>query len=246
VTRRQKHNAPRGGGARANPSSDAAENSANLAAMQPTRGRRPDPPYPANTSARGFYFQLDYRRIVQSATWALAGPLGIRSKLLMLYFCAWQQIPAGALDNDDAIIAVLIEMPLAAFRKHRKTLMRGWWLASDGRLYHHFITTLVLDRVEWRAAESARQQRWRAAQEAREAREAQAVTRDSRVSHASVTRDNDPAVTRLSRVSHDAGAGAGATPQSKAPTVQPTTGVGVAARRRAAKSVSLRQRRNRG
>ena len=184
----------------------------------------PDPPYPADTAARGFNFTLDYRRVVQSDTWALAG-LPLQPALLMLWFQAWQQIPAGAFVDDDKAIAARIGMPLARFQRHRATLLRGWYSANDGRLYHPVISAVVLERVTWLANEAERIKNWRAAHP---------VRRTYKGRTADVQRIND------------AGAGAGAEP-TKAITSQPTTGVGVPEKRAAAaKSVSLRQRRNRG
>lgn len=99
-------------------------------------------PYPADTRAKGWRFELDHERIEQSDTWALA-PADVRPWLLMLWLTAWRQEPCGSLPNDDELIAAKIGMPLKAFAKVRSKLMRGWWEAEDGRLYHDTIVLRV-------------------------------------------------------------------------------------------------------
>ncbi|MEJ1164748.1 hypothetical protein V9K97_13660 [Variovorax sp. CCNWLW186] len=112
-------------------------------------------PYPADVRAKGWRFELDHEKIEQSATWALAPP-ELRPWLLMLWMTAWKQTPCGTLDDDDALIAARIGMPLKTFQKHRGTLRRGWWCADDGRLYHDTITQFVIDMMTRRRKESDR------------------------------------------------------------------------------------------
>lgn len=111
-----------------------------------------EPPYPADTRAKGWRFELDYERIEQSDTWALA-PADMRPWLLMLWLTAWRQTPCGSLPADDALIAARIGMDPRQFKAHRDILMRGWRLASDGRLYHQTITTSVMSMLESRLRE---------------------------------------------------------------------------------------------
>lgn len=113
------------------------------------------PPYASDTRAKGWRFELDYERIRQSDTWALALPEH-RPWLLMLWMVAWEQTPCGSLPDDDALIAARIGMAPKAFAKARDTLRRGWWLAEDGRLYHQAITQHVLRMVDKRAKEATR------------------------------------------------------------------------------------------
>jgi hypothetical protein len=130
---------------------------------------------------------LDYRRIEQSDTWALAPP-ELRPWLLMLWYRAWQQIPAGAFVDDDEIIAARIGMPLPMFQLHRPVLMRGWTRREDGRLYHPVIVSKVIERVEWRRAEAERKRAYRE----------------------KMSQGTDKGQTRDSTVRPDTGAGAGA------------------------------------
>lgn len=143
-------------------------------------------PYPPDTRAKGWRFELDYERIYQSDTWALA-PADVRPWLLLLWLTAWTQTPCGALPDDDALIAVRVGMPLRSFSKHRAVLMRGWWRAGDGRLYHDVLVERVAALVEARAS---------AAKRKRESRRTLAgVTALSRVTNAGLQID--------SGVSHD-------------------------------------------
>lgn len=114
-----------------------------------------EPPYPATTRARGWMFELDYERIDESDTWALASP-ELRPWLLMTWFVAWKQTPCGTLPGRDELIAAHIGMPLAMFQTHRSTLMRGWGLHSDGRYYHAVVTEKVMSMLAVRAGERKR------------------------------------------------------------------------------------------
>ena len=112
-------------------------------------------PYPADTRAKGWRFELDHERIAQSSTWALAGSEG-RPWLLMLWMTAWQQAPCGSLPDDEEVIAALIGCPPKSWAKLRKALLRGWQKAEDGRLYHATITQRVMEMVEQRTKTAKR------------------------------------------------------------------------------------------
>lgn len=121
--------------------------------MRVIEGGVKEPPYPADTSVVGSRFPLDLPRMTASNTWTLAAPTPeLRPWLLMLWAISWTQVPAGAYDDDDALIAARIGMPLTMFKTYRSTLMRGWWKASDGRLYHNIVSELVLDKLAERQA----------------------------------------------------------------------------------------------
>jgi uncharacterized protein YdaU (DUF1376 family) len=112
-------------------------------------------PYPADTRAKGWRLELDHERIRQSDTWAIT-PAEIRPWLLMLWMVAWEQTPCGSLPNDDALVAARIGMKAKEFAKHKATLMRGWELCDDGRLYHHVLTLRVGEMLEKRRKDAAR------------------------------------------------------------------------------------------
>lgn len=102
----------------------------------------PEPPYPADVLARGWGFTLEVERLTNSDTWSLTPP-ELRPWLLMVWMQSWVQTPAGSLPDDDELIAGRIGMPVDEFRVRRSKLMRGWYRASDGRLYHKVLTELV-------------------------------------------------------------------------------------------------------
>lgn len=119
-------------------------------------------PYPGDARAKGWRLELDTERIHQSDTWALASP-ELRPWLLMIWMTAWEQTPCATLPNDDRLIAARIGMSLDAFTRARDVLLRGWWLADDGRLYHRTMTKLVLEMLSRKNKERTRKANWRAA-----------------------------------------------------------------------------------
>jgi hypothetical protein len=74
----------------------------------------------------------------------------------MLWAVAWEQTPCGSLPDDDEAIAGKLDMPLKQFKAAREKLMRGWWPADDGRLYHATLTERVREMIEYRNKEAAR------------------------------------------------------------------------------------------
>lgn len=115
-------------------------------------------PYPADTRAKGWRFELDYERIEQSATWGLTTlKPEARPWLLMTWYTAWKQTPCGSMPADTEVFAGLIGASDATFSKHRKVLLRGWWLADDGRLYHDTLVQRVLEMLKQRRGDADRQ-----------------------------------------------------------------------------------------
>ena len=125
------------------------------------------PPYPADTKAKGWRFELDYEAIQQADTWALADEVPMaQPALLMMWFTAWAQIPCGSFPNDEAVIRAKCKVPAKDWARMREVLMRSWWLADDGRLYHPTITLRVLDMLGRKDAEKDRKAAYRARKEA--------------------------------------------------------------------------------
>jgi hypothetical protein len=122
-------------------------------------------PYPADTRAKGWRFELDLEQVMQSDTWALAAA-DVRPWLLMLWTTAWQQTPCGSMPGDDALICARLGMQPKTFAKAKAVLMRGWWAADDGRLYHPTITARVLAMLSAKDKERTRKAEWRAKMEA--------------------------------------------------------------------------------
>lgn len=119
-----------------------------------------NPPYPPDTRAKGYRFELDYERILQSDTWALAS-MRQRPLLLMAWFVAWQQTPCGSLPDSDELIAARIGMDTAEFQQNRVILLRGWEKADDGRLYHPVVSEMVLEMLARKTRETQRKANYR-------------------------------------------------------------------------------------
>lgn len=142
------------------------------------------PPYPADTRAKGWRFELDYEQIEQSSTWALA-PADVRPWLLMLWFTAWKQVPCGTLPTDHEVVSAMIGMPTRLWSRHAKVLLRGW-SEIEGRLYHDTLSARVVEMMSRRRSDSDRKARERAAKLA----ESSGVTQESRVTPTGPHRDS--------------------------------------------------------
>lgn len=168
----------------------------------------PAPPYPDKVGnkpnkAGGYVFELDIERMHQSDTWVIADARQ-RPLLLMLWVASWTQVPCGTLPADDALIAARIGLPLPEFKASKDVLMRGWWKASNGRLYHPVITEQVIGVMERKAKGAARQKEWRER-------------------HAGGKPDGDGEVTRYSTATDDAVMGNSTVSNSPTTTTTATT-----------------------
>ena len=119
------------------------------------------PPYPSDTRAKGYRLEIDYERIIQSDTWALASARQ-RPLILMLLFTAWQQTPCGSLPDSADIIAARIGIDLDQLDRDRAIVLRGWQAANDGRLYHPVLTEHVLEMLGRKGREAQRKADYRA------------------------------------------------------------------------------------
>jgi hypothetical protein len=143
------------------------------------------PPYPDSTRAGNYALAFDHIRINQSGTWIDADD-DVRPWLLLLWFLAWQQIPCATLPNDDDRIAKLLRMPQGMFATHKKVLLGGWTLHSDGKLYHDYLTGCVLTMERDRRRYRERMQKHRA-----QVTDSDTVTRDTHVTHRASQTDVD-------------------------------------------------------
>ena len=98
----------------------------------------------------------------------------------MLWASAWRQTPCGSLPDDDALIAVRIGMKASVFSKHKAMLMRGWWKANDGRLYHETIAVRVTEMLALRDKERNRKAEYRKRKDAEEGSSPGVVPSESR------------------------------------------------------------------
>ena len=160
---------------------------------------KPAPPYPASTRAKGWRFELDYERIEQSDTWALAAEVPMaQAALLMMWLVAWRQEPCGSLPADEDVIRSKLRIPASQWPKLRAVLMRGWWEASDGRLYHRTLSMRVEEMLTKRRGDADRQ----AARRMKQERESREHPKESRVTPAGVqsesSTDHRPLITEES------------------------------------------------
>lgn len=146
-------------------------------------------PYPADTRAKGWRFEIDMEKVRQSDTWAVAGAL-LRPWLLLTWSVAWEQTPCGSLPNDDELIAARLEMPVDDFQAAKGKLLRGWWIADDGRLYHDTIVERVLAMLEKRAKDAKRTADSRAKRSGTQSGDV-GVTRDTHATHGVPTGEFD-------------------------------------------------------
>lgn len=168
-------------------------------------------PYPATTRAKGWRFELDYEAIQQSDTWALADEVPMaQPALLMMWLTAWAQIPCGSFPSDEAVIRAKCKIPAKDWARLREVLLRGWWLADDGRLYHPTITQRVLDMLGRKDAERQRKADYRARMEAeRKLAEANAQAQMSHGTDMEMSHGTDTGRTRESGGSDATGTGTG-------------------------------------
>lgn len=108
----------------------------------------------------------------------------------MLWTEAWCQVPCGSLPSDDALIAARIGMEPKVFAKAKAVLLRGWWLADDGRLYHPVITEFVTGMLKRKDAERQRKAEYRARMDAGRNAPSASVPELSRGTDAGRTQDS--------------------------------------------------------
>lgn len=120
-------------------------------------------PYPADTRAKGWRFELDYERIEQSDTWDVAAEVPMAgAALLMMWYQAWKQVPCGSMPADDDALRAKCRVPVSMWPTLRPILLRGWWLAEDGRLYHGTLVQRVQEMLAYRKGEADRRGKNRA------------------------------------------------------------------------------------
>lgn len=162
-------------------------------------------PYPADTRAKGWRFELDYEQIEQSSTWALAGP-DVRPWLLMMWLTAWRQVPCGSLPKDTDVIAAQIGMTPKLWVRYQAVMLRGWFDGDDGRLYHPTLIKRVEEMMSRRRSDSDRKARERMRKADGQPTESDGVTPESRVTHGGLhpesSTDNRQPITDNQRNTH--------------------------------------------
>lgn len=114
-------------------------------------------PYPPDTRAKGWRFELAYEQIEQSDTWAVAAEVPMaQHALLMCWLAAWTQVPCGSMPADENLFRLKCKLTPDAWASMRDVLLRGWWLADDGRLYHDVLVQRAVEMMQKRRKESDR------------------------------------------------------------------------------------------
>jgi len=120
-------------------------------------------PYPPNTRANGCRFEFDFEELNLSDTWFLAAEIPLaQHALVLMRLVAWAQIPCGSLPSNEAVIRTKCNIPADDWPRLRDVLLRGWWQAADGRLYHDDLVNRVQEMLVRLAKETRRNQAWRA------------------------------------------------------------------------------------
>lgn len=141
-------------------------------------------PYPPDAKANGRPLELDLEELQQDEVWALANEIpGAQAAILMLRLVAWAQTPCGSLCADENVLRAMCRLSAADWPRLREVLMRGWWLADDGRLYHDALVPRVSEMLFKRSRETRRNQAWRA--------DKSSANRRQRVGNAVHARDTD-------------------------------------------------------
>lgn len=115
------------------------------------------PPYPATVKSNGWKFEVDASALAQSETWAIADEIPMaRHCALMSWLVSWGQVPCGSMPNSDLSFRALAKIPASLWPEVRGVVLRGWWLADDGRLYHDTLTKRVVEMLRRRRKDADR------------------------------------------------------------------------------------------
>lgn len=166
-------------------------------------------PYDSSIKPKGWKFEIDLERVQQSDTWALACSAA-RPWLLMAWVTAWGQTPCGSLPSDEQVLCARLGISAKEFAKHKAILLRGWWLADDGRFYHDTIAEQVFSMIEKRKTEAERKNDYRLRKEAERA----AANRD-------FLSETEAQSNRTAEMSHGTGSGQALESQGSATPVPP-------------------------
>jgi hypothetical protein len=118
----------------------------------------PAPPVPADVDLTDFRFMpLEVERLRRSRAWLICKRRPeLAFFMLNLWTAAWHSRPAGSLEDDDDVLADAAMCSPERWPEIRADVMRGWFKAADGRLYHPVVAEKVLD--SWHGKALAR---WR-------------------------------------------------------------------------------------
>ena len=121
----------------------------------------PAPPYPADINPedidiRGFAtMPIDGFKLMASDLWNQFGG-DVFKAAFALWWASWNQVPAASLPTDEAGLASLAGYgrDVRGWRKVREGALRGFEMASDGRLYHPLMAEFALKAFRKRRSQS--------------------------------------------------------------------------------------------
>lgn len=107
----------------------------------------PAPFVPGHVDLEGFdYMPLDFRRLRKSKGWLRAKRRPeIGFYMVNVWTGAWQNVPAGSVEDDDDVLADLAMCDPARWAEVKDDVMHGWVKCSDGRLYHPVVAEKVIE-----------------------------------------------------------------------------------------------------
>lgn len=124
----------------------------------------PPPPVSGDVDLRTFGDMPIEVRAVRDSELAAGDDDAAKWTAFMLWCAAWHQLPAGSLPNDMAQVARLAGFgkDVRGFKRRSKIALRGYQLASDGRLHHVMAAKKVLKA--WKSKNSQKEKsdkRWK-------------------------------------------------------------------------------------
>lgn len=107
----------------------------------------PAPPVPADADLTDFKFMpLEVARLRRSKAWLICKRRPeLAFFMLNLWTVSWHERPAGSLEDDDDVLADAAMCSPERWAKVRAEVLRGWFKAADGRLYHPVVAEKVAD-----------------------------------------------------------------------------------------------------
>ncbi len=105
----------------------------------------PDPPVRPETNLKGFdNIPFEIVRLRKSKAWLIAkSNPALAFYMINLWMASWLEVPAGSLEDDDAVLADAAMCSAKRWPHVRDDVMRHWVKCSDGRLYHPVVCEKV-------------------------------------------------------------------------------------------------------
>ncbi len=113
----------------------------------------PKPPVLRDTAIpEDDYFPL-YDREFRKLRWFAGSAPGAFCGAAKLFRYAWHNTPSGSLPNDEEFLREISEVG-PSWKELRFSILDGWYLAADGRLYHPVLSRVVNSHLRKRRKHS--------------------------------------------------------------------------------------------